>query len=251
MSICLNCGLNIPANEIDCPHCQQNLDKTFSPSPQPLAPNPGDPGPGNQPQTIQPYILAWPGLQPQALTPYLYAWPGTQPQAPTTKTNDPEPGAQPQAPTPYILAWPGTQPQSLTPYLCAWPVLQPQALLNAQTPGQLSPKSKTMAMALCLFLGWLGIHRLYLGKTLSGIAMLLTLGGLGIWTFIDFILLFTDKLKDGQKRPINTNYNKKILICLIIIALIIYSPIILLIIKFLMTSFGVLSFFYSILSFLL
>jgi len=50
---------------------------------------------------------------------------------------------------------------------------------------------------LCFFLGPLGVHRFYVGKVGTGILQLLTLGGLGIWTLIDFVMIavgsFTDK----------------------------------------------------------
>ncbi|WP_232473761.1 TM2 domain-containing protein [Sphingomonas sp. MA1305] len=54
-------------------------------------------------------------------------------------------------------------------------------------------RSKIVAALLALFLGTLGIHRFYLGRTGSGIAMLvvsLTVIGLfvtGIWAFVDAI----------------------------------------------------------------
>ena len=53
----------------------------------------------------------------------------------------------------------------------------------------------------CLFLGILGAHRFYVGKIGTGILHLLTLGCVGIWTLIDFIMIimgaFTDK--EGNK----------------------------------------------------
>ncbi len=41
--------------------------------------------------------------------------------------------------------------------------------------------------AVCFFLGGLGIHRFMMGDTTNGILMLITLGGCGIWAFIDLI----------------------------------------------------------------
>ena len=43
-----------------------------------------------------------------------------------------------------------------------------------------SPKSRLVALLLCIFLGGLGIHRFYVGKTGTGILMILTGGGCGI-----------------------------------------------------------------------
>ncbi|MEY2634982.1 MAG: hypothetical protein RIS75_922 [Actinomycetota bacterium] len=65
---------------------------------------------------------------------------------------------------------------------------------------QQAPKSYVTAILLSFFLGTLGVDRFYLGYTGLGIAKLVTFGGLGIWTLIDFILIVTKNLKsaDGQ-----------------------------------------------------
>ena len=55
-------------------------------------------------------------------------------------------------------------------------------------------KSRMLAILLCLSLGWIGVHRFYLGYTFKGLIQLLTLGGFGIWAFIDFIRLLTGSL---------------------------------------------------------
>lgn len=65
----------------------------------------------------------------------------------------------------------------------------------------MSNKRILPAFLLCFFLGFLGIHRFYVGKIGTGILQILTLGGLGIWVLIDFIMIiigsFTDK--EGNK----------------------------------------------------
>ncbi|WP_414448979.1 NINE protein [Burkholderia sp. 22PA0099] len=58
------------------------------------------------------------------------------------------------------------------------------------------------AFLMCLFLGSLGFHRFYVGKIGTGILMLLTLGGLGIWTLIDLIIMACGNFKDKQGNKI-------------------------------------------------
>lgn len=49
---------------------------------------------------------------------------------------------------------------------------------------------------LCFFFGWLGIHRFFVGKIGTGVLMLCTLGGLGIWIMIDLILIACGEFRD-------------------------------------------------------
>jgi TM2 domain-containing membrane protein YozV len=58
------------------------------------------------------------------------------------------------------------------------------------------------AFLLCLFLGGLGFHRFYVGKIGTGILMLLTLGGLGIWSLVDLIILVCGNFKDKEGNKI-------------------------------------------------
>jgi TM2 domain-containing membrane protein YozV len=62
----------------------------------------------------------------------------------------------------------------------------------------ISPKSRLVAALLCFFLGTLGVHRFYLGKVGTGVLMLCTLGGFGIWLLIDLILIVTGSFKDSE-----------------------------------------------------
>jgi len=63
-----------------------------------------------------------------------------------------------------------------------------------------SPHSRLACLLLCFFLGWLGVHRFYVGKTGTGVAMIFTVGGLGIWTLIDFIMIVVGNFTDANGR---------------------------------------------------
>ena len=61
-----------------------------------------------------------------------------------------------------------------------------------------SEKGFVPAVLLCFFLGTLGVHRFYVGKIGTGILQLLTLGGLGVWALIDFIILVCGNFRDAE-----------------------------------------------------
>jgi TM2 domain-containing membrane protein YozV len=61
-----------------------------------------------------------------------------------------------------------------------------------------SSKSFVASLLLCFFLGSFGVHRFYVGKIGTGILQLITLGGLGIWTLIDFIMIAVGSFKDKE-----------------------------------------------------
>jgi TM2 domain-containing membrane protein YozV len=66
-----------------------------------------------------------------------------------------------------------------------------------------SDKNFVVAILLCLFVGVFGVHRFYVGKVGTGIIQLITIGGLGIWAFIDLIMIIVGAFKDKQGLPIN------------------------------------------------
>jgi TM2 domain-containing membrane protein YozV len=68
-----------------------------------------------------------------------------------------------------------------------------------------SEKGFVPTLLLCLLLGGLGIHRFYVGKIGTGILMLLTLGGLGIWVLVDLIMIAVGSFKDKQGLPIKAS----------------------------------------------
>lgn len=73
---------------------------------------------------------------------------------------------------------------------------------NCNAPQPDFSKNKTFntkwltTLLLCWILGFWGVHRFYLGRIGSGILMLITFGGLGIWYLIDLIVVITGNFKD-------------------------------------------------------
>ena len=57
-------------------------------------------------------------------------------------------------------------------------------------------KDWLVALLLCFFLGYLGVHRFYTGHIGIGVIQLLTGGGCGIWFLIDFILILVGSYTD-------------------------------------------------------
>ena len=68
---------------------------------------------------------------------------------------------------------------------------------------RISPRSRLVASVLCALCGFLGAHRFYVGKIGTGLLMIVTLGGLGIWSFIDLIIILVGAFRDDEGRLVH------------------------------------------------
>lgn len=83
------------------------------------------------------------------------------------------------------------------------PMQQQQQVVVVQQPMQQqqpSPHSRGVALILCIFLGYLGLHRFYVGNVGMGLVYLFTLGIFGFGPFIDFFTILFGSFRDIQGR---------------------------------------------------
>ncbi|MFB6364310.1 TM2 domain-containing protein [Paenibacillus elgii] len=73
---------------------------------------------------------------------------------------------------------------------------------NAPQNQEKSSKSFVGTLLLAFFFGSLGMHRFYAGKVGTAILMIFTLGGFGIWTLIDFIMIAVGRFTDSEGKLI-------------------------------------------------
>ena len=75
-------------------------------------------------------------------------------------------------------------------------------IVASAVPGVFSSRQYVTTLLLSLFLGGLGVDRFYLGQTGLGIGKLLTLGGCGIWSLIDLIMIAMRNVTDVDGKPL-------------------------------------------------
>ncbi|MGH7613429.1 MAG: TM2 domain-containing protein [Gemmatimonadales bacterium] len=71
---------------------------------------------------------------------------------------------------------------------------------------EVSERSRTVALVLGVIGGVFGLHRFYVGRTHSAVAMVLTFGGLGIWWLYDMVTLVAGEFRDADALPLR-NWN--------------------------------------------
>lgn len=79
---------------------------------------------------------------------------------------------------------------------CGHPQRRPRMAPGFRNDKTVSRRSRLAALLLCFFLGVFGVHRFYVGKIGTGVAMIFTAGGLGIWVLIDFIMIIVGGFTD-------------------------------------------------------
>ncbi len=73
---------------------------------------------------------------------------------------------------------------------------------TGMSSAEVSDKGFVPTILLCFFAGVFGVHRFYVGKIGTGILMLVTQGGFGIWSLVDFILIVVGSFTDADGFPI-------------------------------------------------
>src|SRR5256885_11792719 len=65
-----------------------------------------------------------------------------------------------------------------------------------------SKRSRGVALLLSFFGGVFGLHRFYVDKPRTAIAMLCTFGGMGVWYLYDLVLIAAGEFRDSDDLPL-------------------------------------------------
>ena len=67
---------------------------------------------------------------------------------------------------------------------------------------EVSKRSRGVALGLCFFGGIFGLHRFYVDKPKTAIAMILTVGGGFVWYLYDLVLIVAGEFRDSEDLPV-------------------------------------------------
>lgn len=127
------------------------------------------------------------------------------------------------APTTEQPTGPATH-ETPSPIATDQPAANPATPQQPSTPeGENPDKHYLVALLLSVLFGTMGLDRMYLGKTATGFLKLFTLGGLGIWSIIDSLLIAFGALKAKEDdRPLSGFTNNLSWVKTSVIAVIVY-----------------------------
>ena len=74
--------------------------------------------------------------------------------------------------------------------------------VNVNYSNNVSEKNRWIALLLCVFLGFFGVHYFYVGKIGKGILYFFTCGLFGFGWFIDMIIIICGSFKDSNNLPL-------------------------------------------------
>ena len=127
---------------------------------------------------------------------------------PAPQLNSPQQPYPPQPTHPQSYPYQPYSPQPQAAVQPPYPA-QPQITIvnqqmNTSLPLMLgiSRKSKTVALLLCIFLGYFGAHKFYVGKIGTGILYLCTFGLFGIGWIIDIFVIISGSFRDEYDLPL-------------------------------------------------
>lgn len=127
-----------------------------------------------------------------------------QAEAGPAGTADPQEGTAPKTKTIFCVACgAGMNRDDKFCHACGWdrrvpPTPPPQRLVDPNP----SPYNRLAVLLLCLILGFLGLHRFYVGKVGTGLLWLFTLGFLSVGVIFDLVLIATGEFRDSNQRRV-------------------------------------------------
>lgn len=81
---------------------------------------------------------------------------------------------------------------------CGSPVKEFELKPESWQYEEVSDRSRLLALLLCVFLGYLGAHRFYVGKTWTGLLWLVTGGLFGVGYIADIVSLSMGNFRDKE-----------------------------------------------------